>query len=112
DRVMKGVGPAKSKAIIDYRNAKGSFKTVDDLKKVPGIGDKTLEENRANLTVGGGTSKTPAASPPPASPAAASKPVPVSPVPAPAPVMAKPKAPALPAATSAPAPAKPVGQVK
>ena len=39
---LKGIGPTKAKAITQYRQAHGPFKTVDDLKHVSGIGDKTL----------------------------------------------------------------------
>jgi len=51
---LKGVGPVKAKAIIDYRARNGSFKSVDDLEKVPGFGKKTVEKLRADLTVNGG----------------------------------------------------------
>jgi competence protein ComEA len=46
---LKGVGPKKADEIIKYRADKGDFKTVDDLKKVPGIGEKTVEKNRADI---------------------------------------------------------------
>ncbi len=36
------IGETKAKAIVDYRTKNGKFKTVDDLKNVKGIGDKTL----------------------------------------------------------------------
>lgn len=49
---LKGIGPEKAKAIVKYRQEKGGFKTVDELKNVPGIGDKTLETLRPLITVG------------------------------------------------------------
>jgi competence protein ComEA len=48
---LPGIGDAKAKAIVEYRAAE-PFKTVEDLKKVKGIGDKMLEALRADLTVG------------------------------------------------------------
>jgi competence protein ComEA len=46
-----GIGMVKAKAIVRYRKDNGNFETVDDLTKVKGIGTKTVEKNRANLTV-------------------------------------------------------------
>lgn len=37
---LSGIGEATAKKIIAYREAKGTFKTVEDLKNVSGIGDK------------------------------------------------------------------------
>ena len=51
---LKGVGPVKAKAIMDYRAKNGPFKSVDDLEKVPGFGKKTVDSLRADLTVNGG----------------------------------------------------------
>jgi competence protein ComEA len=48
---LKGVGPAKAEAIVAYRTQNGGFSSVDELVQVKGIGDKILEQNRANLTV-------------------------------------------------------------
>ena len=54
---LKGVGPVKAKAIVDYRTKNGPFKSVDDLEKVPGFGKKTVDALRADVTVGGGAAK-------------------------------------------------------
>jgi len=40
---MKGLGPKKAKSIVAYREANGNFKSVDDLAKVKGIGEKSLK---------------------------------------------------------------------
>ncbi len=41
---LPGIGPAKAKAIISYREEQGMFQTVEGLKEVSGIGDKTFEQ--------------------------------------------------------------------
>lgn len=46
-----GIGPAKAKAIILYRELHGPFKTVDELINVKGIGPRTLEKIRSQLVV-------------------------------------------------------------
>ncbi|MGF1472890.1 MAG: ComEA family DNA-binding protein [Rubrobacteraceae bacterium] len=38
------VGPATAQKILDYRRHNGSFRSVDDLEQVSGIGPKTIEE--------------------------------------------------------------------
>ena len=50
---LKGVGPVKAKAIVDYRAKNGPFKSVADLEKVSGFGKKTVDKLRADLTVNG-----------------------------------------------------------
>lgn len=51
---ISGVGEKKAEAIIKYRKEHGPFKSVDELVNVPGIGEKTVEHNRNNMTVGKG----------------------------------------------------------
>jgi competence protein ComEA len=48
---LSGIGPTKAQAIVDYRNQNGPFRSVDDLLNVPGIGAKTLETIRDQITV-------------------------------------------------------------
>ncbi len=48
-RELQGIGPAKARAIVTYREENGPFETVDDLLKVTGIGPKVLEDNRKNI---------------------------------------------------------------
>ena len=46
---LNGVGPQKALAIVRYRQEHGPFKRVEDLALVEGIGEKTVEQNRANI---------------------------------------------------------------
>ena len=48
---LDGIGPSKAKAIIEYRNANGPFKTIEDIKKVSGIGDAAFEKIKNRITV-------------------------------------------------------------
>ncbi len=48
---LSGIGPVKAAAIVEYRKNHGEFSAVDDLKKVKGIGVKTLEKLRNQISV-------------------------------------------------------------
>lgn len=51
---LPDVGEAKAKAIIEYRQKNGSFKTVEAVKNVPGIGEQVFASIKAKITVGEG----------------------------------------------------------
>lgn len=48
---LRGVGPKKAKAIIEYREVNGPFYSADELINVKGIGPKTLEKNKESILV-------------------------------------------------------------
>lgn len=49
---LKGIGAAKADAIIIFREKNGSFSKPEDLIKIVGIGEKTLEKFKADLRFG------------------------------------------------------------
>jgi len=48
---LKGIGQSRALEIVRYREAYGPFSTVDELAEVKGIGQSTLEQNRALITL-------------------------------------------------------------
>ncbi|HET9679834.1 MAG TPA: ComEA family DNA-binding protein [Gammaproteobacteria bacterium] len=46
---LEGVGEAKAAAIVAYREANGPFTNAEELLKVDGIGEATLEKNMENI---------------------------------------------------------------
>jgi competence protein ComEA len=47
---LPGIGPALAQRIVDYREANGPFKSVEDLVSVPGIGPATMDKLRELIT--------------------------------------------------------------
>ncbi len=45
------IGPVKARAIVEYRKKNGPFRKVEDLLKVSGIGEKTLERIKSYIKV-------------------------------------------------------------
>ena len=41
---LSGIGEAKAKAIVEYRNKVGKIKNAAELSKISGIGDATIEK--------------------------------------------------------------------
>ena len=46
------IGPVTAQHIVDYREANGSFESIEDIQDVPGIGPATFEGLRDMITVG------------------------------------------------------------
>jgi competence protein ComEA len=69
-RGIKGIGPAKAKAILDERQAHGPFKDAGDLStRVKGMGGKTVQRLEAEgLTIGAATKAAAATTPGSAAP--------------------------------------------
>ena len=48
---LNGIGLAKARAIVKYRDEYGVFESADELVKVKGIGPRVLEDNRDNIRI-------------------------------------------------------------
>jgi len=51
---LNGIGSSKADAIIEYRKA-NKFNSIEDIKNVNGIGDKTFENLKSDISVSGAT---------------------------------------------------------
>lgn len=61
EKELNGVGPARARAIVAYRNEHGPFKSVDELALVKNIPQKVIDANREFLRLEGGrASRAPA----------------------------------------------------
>jgi len=50
-QTLTGIGPSKAESIISYREEQGPFTKIEDLLEVTGIGDKSFEKLREEITV-------------------------------------------------------------
>lgn len=48
---LDGVGEAIAKRIIEYRDTYGKFSSIDELKNVAGIGEKTFEKIKTKVCI-------------------------------------------------------------
>ena len=58
---IKGIGPAKAKAIIEYRDKHGAFKNLEDLANVKGFGKSSVAKLKGQLSVDGKSEEMPKA---------------------------------------------------
>ncbi|WP_338470316.1 helix-hairpin-helix domain-containing protein [Niallia sp. XMNu-256] len=50
-QTLTGIGPSKADAIIEFREQNGPFKAIEDLKKISGIGEKTFEKLKDEISI-------------------------------------------------------------
>ena len=48
---LPGIGPVLARRIVEYRESRGAFQDIEQLRRVKGIGKKTFEGIRAFVTV-------------------------------------------------------------
>ena len=50
-QTLTGIGPSKAATIIQYRTEKGPFKSIEEIKNIGGIGDKTFEKLKDDIEI-------------------------------------------------------------
>ncbi|WP_144558750.1 helix-hairpin-helix domain-containing protein [Shouchella miscanthi] len=50
-QTLTGIGPAKAATIVQHREEQGPYQTIDDLKNVSGIGEKSFDSLKDFITV-------------------------------------------------------------
>ncbi|MGD7044041.1 helix-hairpin-helix domain-containing protein [Jeotgalibacillus proteolyticus] len=50
-QTINGIGPAKAEAILAYRETEGNFQSIEDIKNISGIGDKTFDKLKESIDV-------------------------------------------------------------
>jgi len=58
---LPGVGPKTAERILEYRQKNGSFKKIEELMNVKGIGEKSFLKMKDRLAVGSAPAAKPAA---------------------------------------------------
>ncbi|HHT9138424.1 MAG: helix-hairpin-helix domain-containing protein [Candidatus Brocadiales bacterium] len=53
--LLPGLGPKLATEVVNYRANNGNFKTIEDIKKVSGVGDKKFEKIKDYVVLEGET---------------------------------------------------------
>ena len=53
-KYVSGIGPKLAERLVEYREEHGSFKSRENLKDVPGLGDRVFEQSAGFLRIKGG----------------------------------------------------------
>lgn len=53
--LLPGIGPKLATEVVNYRTSNGNFKTIEDIKKVAGVGDKKFEKIKDFVVTEGDT---------------------------------------------------------
>ena len=53
--LLPGLGPKLATEVVNYRTNNGGFKTIEDIKKVSGVGDKKFEKIKDYVVLEGET---------------------------------------------------------
>ncbi|MGX6962524.1 helix-hairpin-helix domain-containing protein [Vagococcus xieshaowenii] len=48
---LNGVGLVKAQAMLDYRETNGAFQSIEELKNVKGVGEKTFDSLKESITI-------------------------------------------------------------
>jgi competence protein ComEA len=48
---LSGIGPLTAQKILDFREERGAFSSIEELGEIPGIGDKRLASLREEVTL-------------------------------------------------------------
>lgn len=57
---LNGIGDTKARAIVEFREKNGPFKSADELVKVKGVGLKTVDKNRELIRTNAAANSKPA----------------------------------------------------
>ncbi len=48
---LPGIGPAMAQRIIEFRETEGAFTSIEDIKKVKGIGEAKFEKMKDKICI-------------------------------------------------------------